>query len=275
MQPTNSTIKIYNDTPELAAVTAARIVAKLGWTLDERAGVENPCNRLVHWVVTGGGVGTECLRRIAEDPVVPTLDWTRVHVWWGDERFLPSGDPERNETGARAALFDALISGELEGSAGVMTVGIPLPEKNLHVMPAADADVADPAVAAGLYAEDLARFAPEDSEASAVPQFDLVLLGVGPDGHVASLFPGNAGLKAEGFVTGVLDSPKPPPERVSLTFDAINQAVEVWLLAAGAEKAPAVRTAHTAPRSDIPAAGVHGTRKTEWLLDRSSAYLLD
>jgi 6-phosphogluconolactonase len=146
-----------------------------------------------HAVLTGGGVGTRVLTELLKRST--TIDWDRVHLWWGDERFLPAGDPERNETGARAALIDA----------------IPIPPPNVHPMPA---DVGQGAAQAALaYADELAR----ESHDGFVPDFDVVLLGMGPEGHVASLFPGMPALHDAGSVAAVEDSPKPPPTNACIT----------------------------------------------------------
>jgi 6-phosphogluconolactonase len=111
---------------------------------------------------------------------------------------------------------------------------------------------------------------PEDH--SSAPAFDILLLGVGPDGHVASLFPETPALHDERAVVPVRGAPKPPPARLSMSLSTINSAREVWLVAAGEEKAGAVRLALSgAGPSAIPAAGVKGRAATRWLLDRAAA----
>ncbi|BDZ43576.1 hypothetical protein GCM10025865_28750 [Paraoerskovia sediminicola] len=137
------------------------------------------------------------------------------------------------------------------------------------MLPLSDA-VATPEESASAYRAELARHAGDGSE---VPAFDVLLLGMGPDAHVASLFPGHEALGVMGTaVVGVHGSPKPPAERVSLTFDAICSAHEVWVVAAGAEKADAVSAAlGDAPVSDAPAGGAKGTSRTLWLLDAAAA----
>jgi 6-phosphogluconolactonase len=138
-------------------------------------------------------------------------------------------------------------------------------------MPAADAPGVDsPESSAAQYARTLAQHAAPGAD---VPAFDVLMLGMGPDGHVASLFPGHAALDATGVATvGVHGAPKPPPERVSLTFDALRSAHEVWVVAAGAEKAEAVsRALAHRPVHEVPAAGAHGTRLTLWLVDTAAA----
>lgn len=174
------------------------------------------------------------------------MNWARLDLWWGDERFLPDGDPDRNHTQARAALLDA----------------VPLDPARVHPMPPSDA-AASPEAAAEAYAAELA---------AAAGPFDVLLLGVGPDTHVASLFPGHPALEeTDRAVVAVHDAPKPPPVRVSLTVPTIRSAREVWLLAAGEDKAKAVATALSGADTSAPAARVHGTERTLWLVDEAAA----
>ncbi len=207
-------------------------------------------------VLTGGGMGIAVLERVAAlaaEPVRERVDWTTVDVWWGDERFVPASDDERNEKGARRALLDP--------------VGVPA--ERVHAMPASDGGFAEPEDAAAWYAAELAAAAPDGS---AVPRLDLLLLGMGPEGHVASIFPDSPAVGDARTVVAVRDCPKPPPTRISLGFAAINAAEEVWLLVSGEAKAPAVAQALAgADPTELPAAGVHGTRATRWILDRAAA----
>ena len=186
------------------------------------------------------------------------IDWPRLDIWWGDERFLPAGDPERNETGARAALLDH--------------VGID--PARVHPMPASDGpDGDDPEAAAARYAAEL-RAAARPGDHGAVPSFDVLLLGIGPEGHVASLFPGlPAVYERSAPWWPSRGSPKPPPTRLSLTFPAIQarpRGVDPRLRARrrrprwpGRCRAP--------PRSRLPAAGARGQQQTLFLLDRAAA----
>ena len=207
-------------------------------------------------VLTGGGIGIAVLEQVAAlavEPVRETVDWTAVDVWWGDERFVPADDDERNEKGARRALLDR--------------VGVP--PARVHAMPPSDGEFAEPEDAADRYATELAAAAPDGRE---VPRFDVLLLGMGPEGHVASIFPGSPAVPDERPVFAVRDCPKPPPTRVSLGFSAINAAEEVWLIVSGRGKAPAVAEAlRGASAEQLPAAGVRGRRATRWLLDAAAA----
>jgi 6-phosphogluconolactonase len=229
----------------LARAVAARLVTAL---LDAQAARGH-----ASVVLTGGGIGTAALGELASAPARDAIDWQRLDVWWGDERFLPIGHPDRNETQARQILLD-----EVE-----------VDEDRVHAMAASDGrDGEDLDAAAERYAEELAVAGNDGS----VPAFDVLLLGVGPDGHIASLFPESPSLHDERLVLPVRGAPKPPPTRLSLSLAAINAAREVWLVAAGEEKAGAVRMALSgAGPTQVPAAGARGTARTLWLLDRAAA----
>ncbi len=212
---------------------------------------------LAHVVLTGGSMGSAILASVAASPAREAVDWSTLHLWWGDERWLPSGDPERNDTQNRAALLDQ----------------VPIPPEHIHAMGADDGD-GSPEDAAIAYSQ-VVRSAPH-GRGDDVMGFDVVLLGVGPDGHVASMFPGHPGLLArDAIAVAVHDSPKPPPTRVSLTFECLNRAREVWFLVAGTDKAEAVSRGVAGDDVDrTPAAGVKGAVRTLWLVDQDAARLL-
>lgn len=241
-------VVVHRDAEELAAAVAARLVTRLVEAQRDRGEASV--------VLTGGGIGTATLATLATSPGREAVDWERLDVWWGDERFLPAGHPDRNEVQARAALLDA----------------VPLDPARVHPMGAAGGpDGNDPEAAAERYAAELAaRARPEDH--GPVPHFDVLLLGVGPDAHVASLFPEHPALHDTRPVVAVRGAPKPPPVRISLTLPAIRHATEVWLLASGAEKAAAVRLALAgAGEVAVPAAGARGRSATLWFLDHAAA----
>jgi 6-phosphogluconolactonase len=232
----------------LAKAAAARLITVLVDSLAARGSAS--------MVLTGGGIGTAVLTALGDAPARDAIDWRRLDIWWGDERFLATGDPERNETGARSALLDR----------------VDIDPARVHAMPGPDGpDRDDPAAAAARYASWLAAAArPEDH--GAVPSFDVLMLGIGPEAHVASLFPGMPALHDERTVVAVYDSPKPPPTRLSLTLPSIQAAREVWILASGAEKADAVANALSGAGPDeYPAAGARGRQRTLFLLDRDAA----
>ncbi len=244
-------VVVHRDAALLAQAAAARLITRV---LDAQAS-----RGWASIVLTGGSTGTSVLTALAESPARDAVDWRQVDIWWGDERFLPAGDPDRNETGARAALLDVL----------------PFDPDRVHPMPASDgADGADVEAAAARYARQLAAVADASGAGRAgVPVFDVLLLGVGPDAHVASLFPEHAALhESERTVVGVHGSPKPPPTRITLTLPTIATAEEVWLVTAGADKAQAVALALSgAGPMQAPAGAVGGIRATLWLLDRAAA----
>jgi 6-phosphogluconolactonase len=238
----------HRDATLLARAVAARLVTAL---VDAQA-----ARGSASIVLTGGGIGGATLRELAASPARDAVDWDALDFWWGDERFLPAGHPERNETQAWAALLDTVA----------------VDRARVHAMPASDGPSGDDLdAAAAAYAAELAAAArPEDH--GPVPSFDILLLGVGPDGHVASLFPESPALYDDRVVVPVRGAPKPPPTRISLSTTAINSAREVWLVAAGEEKAAAARMALSgAGPTAVPAAGVRGRHRTLWLLDRAAA----
>ncbi len=245
-------VLVHRDADLLAQAVAARLVTRVVDVQSARGSASVG--------LSGGTIGTALLAALAASPVRDAVDWRSLDVWWGDERFLPAGDPERNETQARAALLDH----------------VPLDPARVHPMPASDGrDGDDPEAAAGRYAAALAAAAlPGDH--GGVPRLDVLLLGLGPDGHVASLFPEQPALyERERTVVAVRGAPKPPPTRLTLTMPAVQRATEVWVVAAGAEKARAVHLALSdAGPVQVPAAGARGLIRTLFLLDEAAASAL-
>ena len=238
---------VHRSAELLAESVCARLVTAL---VDVQAS-----GRVPSWVLTGGTIADRVHRAVAASPARDAVDWSRVDLWWGDERFLPSGDDERNETQARAALLDQL----------------PVDPARVHAMPAADNGATDPELAAARYADQLAAVAGTDPDDGSA-HFDVLMLGVGPDGHVASLFPGLPALHDSRPVVAVTDAPKPPPTRLTLTLRTLGRAREVWFVASGEEKAAAVQRALSgADVADTPAAGPRGVHRTLWLLDDAAA----
>jgi 6-phosphogluconolactonase len=237
------TVETYSDKDALVAAVGDKLVDAVKAAIAER--------NEATIVLTGGGTGIALLKRVGER--AGEIDWKHVHVYFGDERFVPADDDERNEKQAREALLDH----------------IDIPDVNVHAMAATDGEFGDDLDAAAQgYAEVLLA-----SFGSPGPVFDVHLLGVGPEGHINSLFPDTpAVLEATHMVVAVEDSPKPPPQRITLTLPAIQRSREVWLLVSGAGKADAVTAAigGAAPVS-IPAAGAVGLETTLWLLDEEAA----
>lgn len=243
---TSSTVVVHGS-DLLAESVCARLVTAL---VDIQAS-----GRIPSWVLTGGTIADRVHRAVAASPARDAVDWSRVDLWWGDERFLPSGDHDRNDTQARTALLDQL----------------PLDPARVHPMPAPDVGTEDADAAAARYADELATAAAPDDD-KAVPIFDVLMLGIGPDGHVASLFPQLPAIFDERPVTAVREAPKPPPTRLTLTMSTLCRAREVWFIASGQEKAAAVQLAmRGAEVAQVPAAGPRGLERTRWLLDRAAA----
>ena len=238
-------VLVHQDSKELMRVVAGRVIRTAQRTLAKK--------QTMNIVLTGGSVGIGILAAINVAADRSSVDWSRVHFWWGDERWVTAGHSDRNDQQAKDALLDALD----------------LPAENLHPFPAADGDL-DLDAAAEHYATELAKAGSGDS---AVPDFDILLLGVGPDGHIASLFPDRPDLvDAPGTVVAVRNSPKPPPERLSLTLKAINSAERVWIALAGADKASALGLALAgAGRYQVPVGAVQGRRKTVFFVDEEAA----
>ena len=204
-------------------------------------------------VLTGGGTGVGLLEHIRENG--GAIDWSKVRVFCGDERYVPEDDDDRNEKQAREALLDH----------------IDIPAANVHAMPASDGEFGDDIDAAALaYEHVLAAIADDGSPA---PDFDVHLLGMGGEGHINSLFPHTPAVRETARqVVGVTDSPKPPPKRITLTLPAVQRSREVWLVVACGDKADAVAAAiDGADPDDVPAAGATGREATLWLLDEDAA----
>jgi 6-phosphogluconolactonase len=207
--------------------------------------------------LTGGGMGNAMLGAISQHPQRDSVAWERLTIIWGDERFVSAGSSERNDSQADNALLNL----------------VPVDESTVLRAPASDT---------GMTLESAAQL--YDEAVSAVEQIDLVLLGVGPDGHIASLFPGRAELdEADAAAVAVRNSPKPPPERITLTLPVLSSADRVWLLMSGAAKHEAFEEAfselvnaggdNTSKGSDaelLPAARVFGTCETVVYADNSA-----
>ena len=245
---------VCDSSDALAAEVAERLVVLLSSRQD--------LGEVPSIVLTGGTIAARIHAAVVTVRGVELVDWSRVDVWFGDERFLPAGHADRNETQARDALLDSVA----------------LDPARVHAMPAdPDSSAAGegPEVAAraqAAAAEHAAAVRPAATEG-----FDLVMLGLGPDGHVASLFPGRDSLLVEELgVLAEADSPKPPPVRLSMTLPTLRTVSEVWFVVSGEDKADAVRRARAgADVMNTPGAGVRGVDATRWFLDTAAASSLD
>ncbi|MGI5217591.1 6-phosphogluconolactonase [Nocardia sp. CA-290969] len=240
-----ATVDVHPDSDALTTAAARRFVEVVVAAQAERGSASV--------VLTGGGTGITLLEKVRTEP--GGIDWSKLDIFWGDERFVPAGDPERNEGQAHRALLDH----------------VPVDPARVHIVATSDGEYPDPVEAAAEYATAVR------AHLAAHGGFDLHLLGMGPDGHINSLFPGHADAIGEQHepAVAVTDSPKPPPVRVTLTYPAIRRSRHVVLVVSGANKAEPVAAALAgADPLDIPAAGAHGTESTTWILDRDAAAAL-
>ncbi|WP_394280085.1 6-phosphogluconolactonase [Microbacterium sp.] len=226
---------------------------KVATRLLNRVGRRAATGKQTHLLISGGTAVTAVLRAAGSADARRDVDWSRVHLWWADERFVPADSPERNVSMAR----DALLS------------HIDLPEENVHAFAASDGGI-DLDAAARAYAEDLERHA---ARANPWPDFSECFLGVGPDGHIASLFPDRTEIAdLDNAVLPVRHSPVPPSDRLTVTRRVINSARRVWMILPGADKASALGLALAgASYHSVPAAGAKGRRHTIFFVDEAAA----
>jgi 6-phosphogluconolactonase len=240
----SDTVEVLLDTESLVAAAAARFVSVVVAAQAERGSASV--------VLTGGGTGIALLELVRKSPC--DIDWSRVEVFWGDERFVPANDAERNDLQARQALLDH----------------VPVDPARVHPVAVSDGEYPDPVEAAAEYSATVHAYLAEHGA------FDLHLLGMGGEGHVNSLFPHTDAVREEHeLVVAVTNSPKPPPVRVTLTLPAIRRSRHVVLVVGGAAKAEAVAAAiGGAEPVEVPAAGAIGLDSTTWLLDQEAASAL-
>ena len=201
--------------------------------------------------LSGGSTPKAMHHLLAQAPLKHQVEWKSVHIFWGDERFVPPEHPASSLRMARETLLNH----------------VPIPAENIYPIPTTGVAAA----AAGQYAQMLIGFF-----SPSFPQFDLIFLGMGPDGHTASLFPGHPQVTAAGerLVAAVAGAPKPPPVRITMTYELINQASNVIFLVAGEDKAGAVARVFAAKfdPANCPAQGVRPLNgRLLWLLDKSAA----
>ena len=253
---------VYPNPEVLAQAVAARTLLTIIDLLAE------PDRQRVDIAVTGGTDGIYVLKVMGESPLADAVDWRRVHVWWGDERFVAADDDDRNAKQAREAWFGKLIEDGL------------MPAGNIHEMPADGRD-----------ADEIASASPEQTDAvlaaaaaeyqrelveqlGSEPALDIAMFGVGPDAHFASLFPDHGEVEIDDphvLVAGVRDSPKPPPLRVTLTVPMIARSKHTWVFTSETRKADAVKAAFA--QRDNPHAPSSYADGVEllWLIDEGAA----
>lgn len=236
------TVEVYASQEELQAAAAAR-VAELAETIGRERGA-------VLLAISGGSTPPGVFRRLCDAPLRERVPWDRVSVIWCDERVVPFDSPDSNYLLARQTLLDH----------------VPIPSIQVYPVPT----YYDPERAAEIYSRQVAALLQAHGG-----RIDIALLGMGPDGHTASLFPGHPQLDAPPgtLAVSVLDSPKPPPARVTLTAEALNRAAHAIFLVAGADKAAKARAALRGPYdpSATPAQIVRpADGELIWMLDAAA-----
>lgn len=237
----NAIVNRFADAESLAQAAAEQFVALLTQLTASKP--------VVNVMLTGGTIGIATLSAISRVPTVSQIDFSKVHFWWGDERFVEFDSPDRNALQARKALLGKIA----------------VPEQNIHEFPHREPGVSLQQAAI--------RF--ETDLAELQPDFDFAFVGMGPDGHVCSLFPGhevetNGAMGQAGLVIAESDSPKRPAERLSFSYAAMNSVDEIWFVVAGADKADAIADVFGDEVSNLPAAKIMGKSKTVWFIDQTA-----
>lgn len=222
------TLEVFPTIDELNAAVGRAFFARLRQLIDEA-----DTDVRVNVAISGGAITTSLLPSLA--PHVDEVDWSRIRVWLVDERYVAAGDADRNDEQAWEGFFHA--------ATGV----------DLVRMPSADAS----APGAGSLDEATAAFADTWRDLMGERSFDIALIGMGPDGHICSLFPGRVDMDEASPILAIRNSPKPPPERITVSMPVMRACGEVWLTTTGAAKADALGRAFAdAPPLDVPVAGI-------------------
>jgi len=268
------TVATFGD-PEACSVAAAeRIVEILDVAIEDRGEA--------HWATTGGSTPGAIYRHLSTPGLRDEIDWRKVRLWFTDERFVPIDHPLSNAKIAMDVLIDSgAYSGESgtgESAADVVAghaPGVPIRRDNVHVIPVAAAigEGRDPEWAAARYVEELRADGPDEDD-DGVPAFDLMLLGVGPDGHILSVFPDSEAFDEPAWVVGV-PAPthvEPHVARVTLNPSLVPAARDIVVVSHGEAKAGVLaRVLHDPiePRR-LPAQLARRPGAT-WILDRAAA----
>ncbi len=228
-------IKAINssDVADRGAVELAQFIRKLQ-SKQERIDV----------ALTGGSVGILTLKHFAEKTDLSELDLNRVHFWFGDERYVALHSPDRNANQARETMLSKL---------GISP-------SNVHEFPAADSGLTV-SQAAEVFESELATELGSES-------MDFMFLGMGTDGHVASLFPGHQ--YPDSVIVSEENSPKPPDQRLSMSYGFINRSKEIVFVVSGIDKSEAILDVHKNIHSELPAAKIRATEKTLWIIDAAA-----
>ena len=236
--------------------TVAELSNEVGQLISELSANAIKARRRFTVALSGGSMPKLLADALTAEPLRSQIDWSKWHVFWADERLVALDHSDSNYYAAQRNLFQA----------------VNIPPTQIYPLNDSLAVVA----AAGAYQETLAQlFQPAGT---AWPRFDLILLGMGEDGHTASLFPGHPLLQnCTDWVAPIFDSPKPPPQRITLTLPLINKARQVAFIATGASKASALSQIFTpTPAAEpLPAALIQPPQgEVHWFVDEAAADLL-
>ena len=231
-------IRRAKNAQDVATLAATEIVSTLQGLLAKQ--------EVVHFALTGGTVGIKTLATLSENADFEKLDLTRLHIWWGDERYVEKSSHDRNANQAREALLSK----------------VKLPEQNIHEFPAADSGLSVSEAAVGFEKQLNEVFG------AITPKMDLTILGMGPDGHIASLFPEISYSSADIVSTDA--SPKPPSERLTFSYALLNRSTKVIFVVSGIDKAEAVEKVHTDENCDLPASKIAALDETIWFIDEAA-----
>jgi 6-phosphogluconolactonase len=262
-------LRILASGEEVATAAAEEIARVLAEAIAERG--------VAHISTTGGSAAPPIYVALGTPPLRDTVDWSRVHIWWGDDRFVPTDHPASNvqplEQVFLATGGDEGMAGVLNADAGVHGAGVVMPADNIHEIPvaAAIAHGTGTAGAAAAYATTLRALVPHGADE--LPEFDLIVLGVGPDGHILSVFPGSAVWDSPDLVTGV-PAPthiEPHIERVTIHPRLLGSARHVLVVTTGASKAASLGRAWSG--DDVRELPVRAARiaTATWILDEAAA----
>jgi 6-phosphogluconolactonase len=271
------TVVTLADADACALAAAERIVEILDVAIDDRGEA--------HWVTTGGSTPAAIYRHLASPSLRGELDWRKVRLWFTDERFVPVENPLSNAKIAFDLLLDSGAYGGLSGTgqSGVDVAlgrepGVPIRVDDVHPFPVAAAigEGRDTAWCAARYAAEIRADGPEEDDAG-LPSFDLMLLGVGPDGHILSVFPGSIAFDDDAWAVGV-PAPthvEPHVARVTLNPALVPAARDLLVVATGAAKKDVLRDVLRSPEEPrrLPAQLARRAGAT-WILDQAAAAAL-
>ena len=253
----NANLYVCHNPDVLSGVAAQRLAILI---MESQTNVQN-LDKPFHLLITGGTDSIRMFQMLASNPLLTVIDWDLVHIWWADERFVAYDSEDRNARKTREALLDLLTSHKA------------LAESHIHEMPADERSAEEIAAASDAENDAILDAAARDYEEEIVdmlgkePVFDLAILGMGPDAHMASLFPGLPQVNnRDRIVVGVNHSPKLPPMRLSLTVPVLAHSRRTWFLTAGAEKGAALMNSLSeANNPEYPASFADGTEEISWL----------